>query len=86
MDLSPGSDWRKFINDEFMKEKYSEFRKWYFNKFASWEITQFKDDYYSNLAITQNYVPFIKWFIDYFLNKTKNETLVLKSKPLEYSW
>jgi hypothetical protein len=64
-----------------MTDKYVEFRKWYFNKFADWELTQFKEDYHNNLAITQNYVPFVKWFIEYFLNKIKTEIMVLKSKP-----
>jgi hypothetical protein len=81
MDLSPGSEWRKLINDEFMTNRYSEFRKWYFNKFAEWELAQFKEDYYNNLVIKQNYIPFVNWFTEYFLEKTKSEIMVLKSKP-----
>jgi hypothetical protein len=75
-----GSDWRKLINDEFMTNRLSEFRKWYFNKFAEWELTEFKEDYYNNLATTQNYIPFVKWFVEYFLDRTKTEILVLKTK------
>jgi hypothetical protein len=69
MDLRPRSEWRKLINDEFMTNRYSEFRKWYFNKFAEWELAQFKEDYYNNLVITQNYIPFVNWFTEYFLEK-----------------
>ena len=45
MDLTPNSLWRKFINDEFMMEKYSDFRKWFFREIPDWEREKIKNDY-----------------------------------------
>jgi hypothetical protein len=81
MDLTPNSIWRKFINDEFMMEKYSDFRNWFFKKFPTWEREKIKEDYYDYLNESQNFVRIVKWFITYFLNKTENEVLTLKSRP-----
>jgi hypothetical protein len=81
MDFSPKSALRQLINDEFYMERYSEFKKWYFNKYKHWELAQFRDDYYNELKIKQDYIPFVKWFLNHILEKIKNEIFVLKSKP-----
>jgi hypothetical protein len=60
MDLTPNSIWRKFINDEFMLDKYSEFRNWFFNKFTNWERDHFKNEYYDYLNKTNNFVRFVE--------------------------
>jgi hypothetical protein len=81
MDLTPNSIWRKFINDEFMLDRYYDFRNWFFKKFPSWEREKIKDDYYNHLMQTQNYIRFVEWFITYFVERSDNEILTLKSRP-----
>jgi hypothetical protein len=81
MDLTTNSIWRKFINDEFMMDKYSDFRNWFFKKFPDWERDKIKNDYYDHLNKTQNFVRFVEWFITYFVTESDTEILTLKSKP-----
>jgi hypothetical protein len=69
MDFTPGSDFRKLINDEFEMSRYSEFRQWYFKTFKSWELAEIKQDCYNDLSMKKDYIPFVKWFLKYFLEK-----------------
>jgi hypothetical protein len=80
MDLRPNSAWRKLINDEFYHERYTDFRKWYFMTFKPWELAQLKEDFYTHLSQTQDYIPFVKWFTNFFVEKMKKEIMVLQSK------
>ena len=80
MDLTPNSLWRKFINDEFMMEKYSDFRKWFFREIPDWEREKIKNDYYKHLGITQEFIRFVEWFITYFLDQNEKDILTLKSR------
>ena len=69
MDLRPGSAWRQLINDEFQHERYFEFRKWYFKTFKPWKLAQFKEEFYNHLSMNQDYIPFVKWFTNFFIKK-----------------
>jgi hypothetical protein len=85
MDCTPGSDFRKLINDEFEMPRYNEFRKWFFKTFQPWELAQIKQDFYNDLSMKRDYIPFVKWFLNYFLEKMNNEILVLKSRSWNLS-
>jgi hypothetical protein len=80
MDLRPNSAWRKLINDEFQHERYTNFRNWYFKTFKPWELSKFKEEFYNHLNQTQDYIPFVKWFTKFFIEKMEKEIMVLQSK------
>ena len=82
LDYSPGSKMRQLINDEFQHERYTQFREWFFKKFSKPELAQFKDEYYTQMNLAQDFIPFVKWFVNYFISKKQEEILVLK-RPWE---
>jgi hypothetical protein len=46
------------------------------------ELAQFKDEYYTQTNLAWDFIPFVKWFINYFISKKQEEILVLQ-RPWE---
>ncbi|CAL5202502.1 unnamed protein product [Lathyrus oleraceus] len=82
LDYSPDSKMRELINDEFQHEIYTQFREWFLKKKSKPELAQFKDEYYTQMNLAQDFIPFVKWFVNYFISKKQEEILVLQ-RPLE---
>lgn len=78
LDYSPGSKMRQLINDEFQHERYTQFREWFFKKISKPELTQFKNEYYTQMNLGQDFIPFVKWFVNYFISKKKRNPCVYK--------
>lgn len=63
MDFTPGSINRKFLNQEFFQEKYSDFRKWYFATHTPSQLEEYKLQYYLYLEEIQVLYPFSLWYL-----------------------
>src|ERR1051325_1764391 len=82
LDYSPGSNLRNLVNDEFHHERYTQFRKWFFKTFSTPVLENIKDEYYTQMSVNQEFIPFVKWFISYFIKKQKEELVFIKQDEL----
>ena len=45
-------------------------------------LANFKDEYYTQISKNQDFIPFVKWFISYFISKQKEELVFMKKDEL----
>ena len=67
MDLSPGSEIRKFLNKKFQHKYNKPFHKWYYTNMSEEQRQFYKTAYLHTLEFEEQLKFFLHWFLDYYV-------------------
>ncbi|KAG5590050.1 hypothetical protein H5410_040564 [Solanum commersonii] len=63
IDFSPGSLARKYIQDEFLNEKWNRFKTWFFDTYSKEDLNNISQEFYETCALHNHIMFFVPWFI-----------------------
>mgnify|MGYP007056448197 FL=1 len=67
IDFSPGSLARKYIQNEFLNEKWNRFKTWFFDTYSKEDLNNISQEFYETCALHNHIMFFVPWFITTYL-------------------
>ncbi|KAG5570675.1 hypothetical protein H5410_060441 [Solanum commersonii] len=67
IDFSPGSLARKYIQNEFSIDKWSQFKTWFFDTYSTEDLYNISQEVYETCALHNHIMLFVPWFITTYL-------------------
>ena len=67
IDFSPGSLARKYIQNEFLNEKWNRFKIWFFDTYSREDFNNISQEFYETCALHNHIMFFVPWFITTYL-------------------
>ncbi|KAG5591079.1 hypothetical protein H5410_041593 [Solanum commersonii] len=67
IDFSPGSLARKYIQNEFLNEKWNRFKTWFFDTYSREDLNNISQEFYETFALHNHIMFFVPWFITTYL-------------------
>ncbi|KAG5599346.1 hypothetical protein H5410_030716 [Solanum commersonii] len=67
IDCSPGSLARKYVQNEFANDKWSQFKTWFFDTYNTEDLHDISQEFYETCALHNHIMFFIPWFITTYL-------------------
>ncbi|KAG5621629.1 hypothetical protein H5410_006847 [Solanum commersonii] len=67
IDFSPGSLARKYIQNEFLNEKWNRFKIWFFDTYSNEDLNNISQEFYETCALHNHIMFFVPWFITTYL-------------------
>ncbi|KAG5571192.1 hypothetical protein H5410_060958 [Solanum commersonii] len=67
IDFSPGSLARKYIQNEFASDKWSQFKTWFFDTYSKEDLHNISQEFYETCALHNHIMFFVSWFITTYL-------------------
>ncbi|KAG5586840.1 hypothetical protein H5410_047274 [Solanum commersonii] len=67
IDFSPGSLARKYIQKEFLNEKWNRFKTWFFDTYSREDVNNISQEFYETCALHNRIMFFVPWFITTYL-------------------
>ncbi|KAG5580638.1 hypothetical protein H5410_051265 [Solanum commersonii] len=67
IDFSPGSLARKYIQNEFASDKWSQFKTWFFDTHSMEDLHNISQEFYEICALHNHIMFFVPWFITTYL-------------------
>ncbi|KAG5629491.1 hypothetical protein H5410_001208 [Solanum commersonii] len=67
IDFSPGSLARKYIQNEFLNEKWNQFKTWFFDTYSREDLNNISQEFYETCALHNHIMFFVPWFITTYL-------------------
>ncbi|KAG5580466.1 hypothetical protein H5410_051093 [Solanum commersonii] len=67
IDFSPSSLARKFIQNEFLNEKWNRFKTWFFDTYSREDLNNISQEFYQTCALHNHIMFFVPWFITTYL-------------------
>ncbi|KAG5591078.1 hypothetical protein H5410_041592, partial [Solanum commersonii] len=67
IDPRPGSLARKYIQNEFLNEKWNRFKTWFFDTYSREDLNNISQEFYETFALHNHIMFFVPWFITTYL-------------------
>ncbi|KAG5571812.1 hypothetical protein H5410_061578 [Solanum commersonii] len=67
IDFSPRSLARKYIQNEFLNEKWNRFKTWFFDTYNKKDLNNISQEFYETCALHNHIMFFVSWFITTYL-------------------
>ncbi|KAG5590577.1 hypothetical protein H5410_041091 [Solanum commersonii] len=67
IDFSPGLLVRKYIQNEFASDKWSQFKIWFFDIYSTEDLLNISQEFYETCALHNHIMFFVPWFITTYL-------------------
>ncbi|KAG5605742.1 hypothetical protein H5410_027234 [Solanum commersonii] len=67
IDFSPGSLARKYIQNEFLNEKWNRFKTWSFDTYSKEDLNNISQEFYETCVLHNHIIFFVPWFITTYL-------------------
>ncbi|KAG5627522.1 hypothetical protein H5410_012740 [Solanum commersonii] len=67
IDFNPRSLARKYIQNEFASDKWSQFRTWFFDTYSTEDLHNISQKFYETCALHNHIMFFVPWFITTYL-------------------
>ncbi|KAG5601109.1 hypothetical protein H5410_032479 [Solanum commersonii] len=67
IDFSPSSLARKYIQNEFLSEKWNRFKTWFFDTYSREDLNNISQEFYETCALHNHIMFFVPWFITTYL-------------------
>ncbi|KAG5587402.1 hypothetical protein H5410_047836 [Solanum commersonii] len=67
IDFSPGSLARKYIQNEFLNEKWNRFKTWFFDTYSKEDLNNISQEFYETCALHNLIMFFVPWLIITYL-------------------
>jgi len=67
IDFSPGSLARKYIQNEFASDKWSQFKTWFFDTYSTEDLHNISQEFYETCALHNHIMFFLPWLITTYL-------------------
>ncbi|KAG5572496.1 hypothetical protein H5410_062262, partial [Solanum commersonii] len=67
IDFSPGSLARKYIQNEFLNEKWNRFKTWFFDTYSREDLNNISQEFYETCTLHNHIMFFVPWFITTYL-------------------
>ncbi|KAG5615427.1 hypothetical protein H5410_015251 [Solanum commersonii] len=65
--FSPASLARKYIQNEFLNEKWNRFKTWFFDTYSREDLNNISQEFYETCALHNHIMFFVPWFITTYL-------------------
>ncbi|KAG5579598.1 hypothetical protein H5410_050225 [Solanum commersonii] len=66
-DFSPGSLARKYIQNEFLSDKWNQFKTWFFDTYSAYDLNNISQEFYETCVLHNQIMSFVHWFITTYL-------------------
>jgi len=67
IDFSPRSLARKYIQNEFLSDKWNQFKTWFFDSYSADDLNNISQEFYETCALHNQIMYFVPWFITTYL-------------------
>ncbi|KAG5629040.1 hypothetical protein H5410_000757 [Solanum commersonii] len=67
IDFSPGSLARKYIQNEFLSDKWNQFKIWFFDTYSADDLNNISQEFYETCALNNQIMYFVPCFITTYL-------------------